>query len=319
MALNRTDFLKNTVPGQTAQTDATRVLSPALWAQCPRDSYLEDPTLGFFDFDDFRNLMPAPFATGAALTTQGGFGGKYKAYGDTGNTIKKVISNTGGAANATQLVPGGYLEILIDSDNDECSISDAFPSVLITGSTTNSARVWFEACYLQNGGPSSGQGSVQGDAIPATNAANMFLGFAEVDTITLSSSVPFADDATISSTGSYLGYTINEVGSGAVKTVYNDRATSFTSVSATEPGSVTTYVPKKLGLLYDPTNSAKAVRFFVNNVELATGISAATLVATTNLKANGLGRLLSFSSGGATAFRGGLKWWAYAVEWLPNL
>lgn len=312
MALNRTDFVKNTVPGQTAQTDTGRQLSPAIWARCPRDSYLEDPTLGFFDFDDFHNL---PFVAIGAEGAQG----RYKRFGDTGNTVTKAYSNTGGAANATQLVPGGFLQLAIDSDDDACALADSYGSAFLSGLTTNSGKLWFEACYLQNGGVATGTGSVQGDAIP-TNCANVFVGLAEVGTVALSTTAPWLDTGATATTASMLGFYIGEDGLGVVNSGYSDRGAAFTAVSTSEPGTMTAWVPKKLGLTYDPNDTVKALRFFVNNVELTTGMTNSQLAALTYIDVNALGRMIATSadSAGAT-FKAGLKWWSIAVEYPTNL
>lgn len=299
--LNRVDWLKN----KTA--DVSRYLSPALWGRCPRAQFLEDPTLGFFDFDDFHKL---PLQ--GTLTTQIS-NGQYKVFGDTGNTITKVISHTGGAANATTLVPGGFLQLAIDTDNDEVGIADAYPTALITGLNTNSGRIWFEACYMQNGGVATGSGSITGDSIP-TNCASVFVGLGNVAGVTMSTTVPLNDGDPIDATLYGIGFRIKEDGLGLVDTVYTDGATSFTNIDASV-ATMLAWTPKKFGFYYDPNRSTECVTLYINNVPTTTKLTAAQIIALTNLDVNGMGRMcVATADSAGTVFKACLKWWAYAVE-----
>lgn len=300
-------------PKQNKTTITNRNLSPAIWGGFPIAEIKENPGMGYFDYDDFASL---PLQ--GTLTTQIA-AGRYKVFGDTGNTITRVISNTGGAANATQLVPGGFLQLAIDTDNDECSIADSYPTVMMTNSAaTGGGKICFECCYMQNGGVATGTGSVQSDAIP-TNCASVFIGLANVAALTLSTTVPFNDADTISSGMYGVGFGILEDGLGVVNAVVTNGATSFTNVQATV-GTVTAWNPIKLGLIYDPAEiAAKRIRFFVNNVETSTPYTSAQLDLLTNVVANGLGRLAAFNadSAGAT-FKGCLKWWAIGQMYVPT-
>src|SRR6266542_1518707 len=281
--------MKNTVGfNRTGQIDAYRSLSPDLWQSLrfPIAEIQDTPGLGLFIFDDFTQSMP-PLAP--TLTTQIAYG-PYKAYAASGCTISRVS-----AVNSVELI-GGALQIAMDTDDDEASIAGP-ESFLLSGLTTNSGPLVFECCYAQN--------SI------VTNLASTFIGLAETDLFTLAANAPNNSGDAIDNSGAMIGFRIEEDGLGVVDTVRSDRATSFTNIGDTEGGTMAAYTFAKYGMVYDPNNASRCVRFFVNNVECTTALTRAALIALTNLDANALGLLWSVAADSAgTAFKGFMKWWA---------
>lgn len=257
--------------------------SPAIWDKVPFERMQEGDLDGVAIYDDF-SLLPLQ----GTLTTQIA-AGNYKVFGDTGNTITRVMSIN------SALVSGGALQFAIDTDNDEVSMAQAYPSFQMTGLATNSGKLWFELCYAQS--------SI------ATNMASVFFGLANVAGVTLSTTVPLNDGDPIDATMYGVGFRIAEDGLGVVDTVVTDGGTSFTNIGATEGGTLAAFTFKKFGIMYDPDNVTNCITFYVDNVPCATTISRSTLTGYTNIDANGLGFLIASTADSAgTTFKSYLKW-----------
>lgn len=264
--------------------------SAGVWYDCPWEELRNDPNRGIAFFDDFMDLPLAP-----TLTTQIGFG-KYKAFADTGGTIKGVPT-----VNSVERVKS-VLEMGADTADDAVAIAQAQPHFLISGSPASSGKLWFEA-------------SVAMSSI-LINTIGWFVGLAETDLLTLANDVPFADGNTISNAGSFLGFRKEEDGLGVIDTVYSDRATSFTNVGdAATSVAANTFI--RLGLRYDPEDVAKCIRFFANGTELDDGVSRSTLTGLTNLDANALGLIFALIVDSAgTSAKAYMNWWRCAQMYV---
>jgi len=256
--------------------------SPALWDKIPFTRIQSGDLDGIAIFDDFSELPLVAIGAEAAQ-------GRYKRFGDTGNTITKVIS-----VNSV-LTPGGALQFVLDTDNDEVTLCHSFPSFLLTGLTTNSGPAAFEFCYAQN-------------SIAANQAAG-FIGLANVAAIALSTTVPFNDADAIDASMYGIGFRILENGLGVVDTVYTDGATSFTNIGDDEGGTLVANTFVKYGMTYDPSNVNECITFWKDNQKLTTKMTRAALTALTNLDVNGLGFMASFcAAASGTSFKSYLKW-----------
>lgn len=276
----------NTVsaPGNLS-TQSGRKDSRSIWGDCPWWDIL-DPRSDIDGVAREWNFTDYPLS--GTLTTQIGAGAGYKVFGDTSNTITRVVT-----INSVS-VPGGALRVTTDTDNDEVTIAQAYPSFAMTGVSTTSGKLWAEFTYAQK--------SV------ATNMAAVFFGFANVAGLTLSTTVPFNDADAIDAGVYGLGFRIEEDGLGVVDTVVTDGATSFTNVGDTEGGTLTAYTFTRFGLVYDPTDATRCIRFFVNGNECASAISRTTLTGYTNLDAADLGWMwATCADSGATAHEGFMK------------
>ena len=266
----------------------TRYLSPALWEGFPVPDVLEDPSLGIFDFDDFHD-----FPLTGTQTTEIAHG-RYKVFNTGSGTVGRVS-----AVNSVE-IQGGALKINTDTDNDSGSMADSYPYLYMDGAAATSGLLIFECCIAQK--------SV------ATNMAASFIGLAETEQWTLATGVPFNGGDAITNSASAIGFRIEEDGLGVIDTVVSDRATSFTNIGDTEGGTLTAYTFKRLGFRYDPsarTASADRIKFYADNLLLTTRYTGTQLAATTNLKANALGRIIATcADSGGTAHDLYMKWWA---------
>lgn len=289
-------------------TLAQRQMSPAIWGGaggCPWSAIAEGSIPGMIWYDDFSHWSNNPALT---LTTVVAVG-DYQAFATSGCTIPRVMSIN------SVLVPGGAIALTMDSTTaHSATVAMPWGPFTMTGSTTNSGKLWFEACI--------------GVSTIATNTDGFFVGLAETGTATAyATAVPFTSNTgtAISNSQSMIGFNMTTTGVGQMKTVYSDRATSFTAVGATDAALLSNYVFTRVGFIYDPTASGTVstspssccVQFFQDNVLLANGITNATIVGLTNLNANGLGPIISAingSSGGGVVY---LKWWRCA-QLFPN-
>ncbi len=261
-------------------------LSPQVWSKFPIGTVLKDPSLGNYFFDDFKDF-PGPLGT---QTTEIAFG-KYKLFNTGAVKVGRAFQ-----VNSVEL-QGGVMVLPTDTDNDSASLAQAFPSYFLSGLTSTSGPLCFEVCMAQK--------SV------LTNMASSFIGLAETDLWTLATAVPLNASDAITNGGSAIGFRIEEDGLGVIDTVYSDRATSFTNIGDTEGGTLVANTFVKLGMIYDPMNALRCIRFFVNGVECTTAMTRAALVALTNLDANNLGLIATTCADSAgTAHELYMKWWA---------
>ena len=265
--------------------------SSALWHHFPIATIRKRPELGYYRYENWRDLPLAP-----TLTTQIAFG-KYKAFANTGCTISRVST-----VNSVEKL-GGALNIATDTDNDAAVIADAYPSFRMSGDPTVDGLLCFEACIAQ--------------ASVATNMAASFVGLGEVEQFTLANTVPFNAGNPIDNSGAMIGFRMEEDGLGVIDAVYSDRATSFTNaiddIGANDEGGedLVAYTFAKVGFRYNPRETDTCIRWFWNNKELATKTSKATLQALTNLDANALGFLLgTVADSGGTAHILFCPWYA---------
>lgn len=283
--MEQRQFRQNATSLPTGTGSNLHKLSPAIWGRFPWATIRKRPELGRLFYDDFQDAPLIP-----TETTQIGYG-KYKVFNTGAGTVVPLS-----AVNSVEIA-GGAMSNTLDTDNDSGSLAQAYPMYRLSGAKATMGKLYFEACYAQN--------SI------VTNLASGFFGLAETDQMTLATAVPLNAGDPITNTWSGIGFRIAEDGLGVVDTVVTDRATSFTNIGATEGGTLAANVFRKFGMLVDPDDSARCVRFFLDNVECATAYTKAQVIATTNLKANALGLVWANCADSAgTTFAGYMKWWA---------
>lgn len=272
-----------------------RMPSPNIWDDCPWNDIVEGRSRdaqGTTFFDDFTH-----FPLVGTQTTQiaQGF---YKVF----NTGALTVTQAKQVNSINQ--PGGFITLGTDTDNDSASLAQSIPSFALSGATGTSGKLWFECRVLLN--------SI------LTNMNGMFVGLAETDLWTLATAVPFNAGDAINNGAAAIGFRKGEDGLGVWDTVTSDRATSFTNVGASAT-SVLANTWIKLGMVYDPERTSDIVRFYADGVQLATSLSAATLAATTNLKAGLFGLIIASvaDSAGTTALPA-MDWWRIA-QLLPTI
>jgi hypothetical protein len=265
--------------------NTNREPSPNVWGDCPIGSIIEGTIAGQYFFDDF-----ADFPLIGTQTTEIAHG-RYKVFANTGCAVTPVS-----AVDSVEL-GNGILDFSLDTDNDSASLAQAYPSFLLK---STSGKLWFEARLAYT--PIT------------TNGIGWFLGLAETELWTLANGVPFNAGDAITNSASAIGFRKEEDGLGVIDTVYSDRATSFTNIGDAAASVSEAYEFIKLGMRFDPTAAAAdRVKFYANNLELATSLSAASLTALTNLDANALGLLFAVVADSAgTSGHAYLDWWRCA-------
>jgi hypothetical protein len=298
MPVNKTTFL---------DASNTREPSDSIWGTCPVDELGSDLRKGWIFYDDFRDLPLAP-----TETTQIAYG-DYKVFATTSASVAPV--------HAVNSVDTGIVLANSVVVSTSASIAQPYGQARLSGVTGTDGKLWFEACVAIKGILATTQG--------------FFLGLAETDLFTLATGVPInGGAATITNGGSMIGFQSIETGPLAINTVMSDRATSFTTIQAGVAGTLpvglvpafepagppagvaagsfgaTAYTFTKLGMIYDPAQSGGCITFFQDGLPFATQYSNASLIGTTNLKANSLAMMLAVIGTGTGAVY--MKWWRCA-------
>jgi hypothetical protein len=256
--------------GSNVPNTVAGVFSPSIWHDCPLSRIRNGEVQGSF-IETVNWTTDFPLA--GTQTTQIAHG-KYKVFATADGTVAPVS-----AINSVEKF-GGALKFTAGttSDNESLSVAQSYPSFRMSGTTTDSGKLWFEA-------------EIAISSI-ATNTIGFFLGLAEVELWTLATGVPFNAGDAITNSASAIGFRKEEDGLGVVDSVYSDRATSFTNIGDAE-GSMAANTLIKYGLVYDPLETTNCVTFWENGVKLTTALSRSALVALTNLDANALGIMFS--------------------------
>lgn len=263
--------------------DTSRGPSKAIWNKCPVMEILADPNRGIHFFDDFID-----FGVPGTQTTEINLG-RYKVY-NTGAT-KVAQTSTFNSAE----VADGVIAITTDTAGDQGVIGTHACPILL--STTTRGQAFFEARVAIT--------SV------ATNDGQIFVGLGENDTVTFGAAIPLADADATASTCALVGFNRLEDGTTALNTSYADRASSWTNVEASA-GTVAALTWIKLGMIFDPDNSSRCLRFFVNGIETSSAVTKSTLSGLTYLDAVALGPVAAvFADSGAAATLH-MDWWRYA-------
>jgi hypothetical protein len=271
--------------GNLGSADTGRGISPNIWGDCPWDSIVNGTIPGVAFHDDFMD-----FPLIGTQTTEIAHG-RYKVFAHTGCAVTPVS-----AVNSVELGKG-ILDFSLDTDGDSASLAESYPGLYLT---STAKKLWFE-------------GRLAFSPI-TTNGIGWFLGLAETELWTLAAGVPFNAGDAITNSAAAIGFRKEEDGLGVIDTVYSDRATSFTNIGDADTGVDAAYEFIKLGMMFDPNAiAAKRIRFFANNLELATPLSATALTALTNLDANALGLLFAVVADSAgTSGHVYVDWWRYA-------
>lgn len=271
---------------QAIHYDGTPTTGPSyqLWHDCPVAEIDSDMGIGWGIKDHF-----VEFGVPGTQTTEVNHG-KYKVFADSGGYVKS--DETFDSAE----VPGGILAFSSDTANEAASLATESESFMLSGDSTTSNKLWFEARVAT--------GSI------ATNGIGFMVGLAETQLWTLAQGVPFNAGDPITNTASFIGFHYPEDDTSTMDTVYSDRATSFTKVADAGVTGIAANTWVKLGMRYDPSDTANAIVFYVDGVPLDDVVSNSTLTGLTNLDAGTLGLIFALivdSSG--TSIIAYMDWW----------
>lgn len=248
----------------TADTDAQP--SPRIFHDCPELAIREGTLRGTYIDEDWVN-----FPLIGTQTTEIAHGA-WKVFNTGAGVVKSVSTMNSVEYNS-------LLEITLDTDNDSGAIAQSYPSFLLTGLTSNSGKLWFEARIAFS--PIT------------TNGLGWFVGLAETELWTLATGVPFNAGDAITNSASAIGFRKPEDDTTTWDTVYSDRATSFTAIGDADGTGAAAFEFIKLGIRYDPRETADCVTFYKNGLQLTNRLSRSALTALTNLDANALGVLIA--------------------------
>lgn len=263
--------------------DTSRGPSKAIWNKFPTMEVIADPNRGFHFFDDFIDFgLPGTQTTEINL-------GRYKVY----NTGATKVAQTS-VLNSVETADG-IISLTTDTAGDQAVIGTHACPILLN--TATRGPMFFEA-------------RVATTSI-LTADGQLFVGLGENDTVTFGAAIPLADADATASTPALLGFNRLEDGLAVINTSYADHAATWTNVEASAGAFTAAFTFVKLGMIFDPDNSARCLRFFVNGIECANAVTKATLAATTYLDAVCLGPCAAvFADTGAAAALH-IDWWRY--------
>jgi len=271
--LGQANVVHDIYPGLGLSSDTSRGWSNNIWHDCPFEAFRANPTEGMTFWDDFTDNSFAGTQTTEIIQ------GRYKLY----NTGAAKINLTS-SFNST-ITQGGIVSLTIDTDGDAAAIGTQSCPFVLNPSTAK--KLWFEA-------------RVASLSI-ATNDGQLFVGLGENAEVTFGAATPLANANATSTGDAKIGFNRLEDGLGVLNTSYADRAAAWTDVQASA-ASMTALNWIKLGMVFDPNNSAKCVRFYADGVETTTPLSKTALEALSHVDTKGLGPVAAvFGDSGAAA------------------
>ncbi len=281
---------------QTRTLDQTRLPSPDIWGDCPWME-LQDPRSGVNGvtfFDDFTDFwIPGTQTTAIAK-------GRYVVFASSGNWAPDAMPHSSAAGVNAE---GGVISA-VPGDGASVVIGTATCPFFL-GTTNSASKGWFE-------------GRVATTSI-LTNAGQMFFGLAQTAVTTYSVTIPLGNADAISSALAMIGFNRLEDGLGVLNTSYADSptpgVTAWTNIQATANSTLAANTWIKLGMRWDFTaqaDPARAVRFFVDNIECSTAMTKAALLALTSLDAVALGPCFAFYGDSEGSDYVYIDWWRVA-------
>ncbi len=192
---------------------------------------------------------------------------------------------------------GGIISGLCDTDGDSMAIGTYASPFLLT--TTMSGKLWFEARIATT--------SI------LTDMGQIFCGLCENRVAAFSSTVPLGNGDTLNTSNAMIGFRRAEDGLGVLDTIYGDHSATAGVIGAAANSTLAANTWIKLGMVFDPSDALRCVRFFVDGVECLTAMTKAALLALTYVDVSGLGPCLAFYADSAgTADYLYLDWWRVA-------
>lgn len=261
--------------------------STKIWSDCPVEAIIAGSEDGIHFFDDF---VATEFQ--ATQTTELAWG-QYKMFSDAAKIWHSALTVNSVA------IGGGILGGGVDTDDDSAAIALESQSFRMSGVPATDKKLWFEARIAVS--PIT------------THGIGFILGLAETSLFTLAAAVPLNASDALTADGAFIGFQYLEDDLATCSSAYSDRS----AAAATEIGSnevtLAAFTFTKLGFVYDPNDSVNTIRFYQDGVQLATVMSAATLVALTNLDANLLGPILAIiADASGTSGLIYMDWWKVA-------
>lgn len=263
-----------------------RGLSPRLWTAVDGQALSPDGLSNmYFLGDDFTGFALST-AVGTNVGRYASSGSGYLSYEDTGGSITQLATEIGGVARITT----------DGTDNDEVWLQPGMATSVfgkVSDTAGDDKLLIFEARFRV------GQ---------VTDTYNTFIGLSEeglaaADTVT---------DAGALASKDLLGFWVLEGDGDSLKFGYRKAGQAVQTVGTfgTALAASTWY---KVGLVYDPREiPAKRIKFFVNNVEQTSYVTATNIAAATFPDAEELQPLFGIKNGSAAASNVDLDWFLAA-------
>lgn len=233
---------------EVRDVNSSRGMSPAIWADCPKDEMVTDNSVGYFFMDDFLVVGDPTTATCS---------GNY------------LMLDTGDSTITASPEVGGAIKLLVTTDNEDVGIKlgDATSAAFVIPAASSSGKkLWFEACIKKSVITNAYGGCFVGLADETALAAN-FIADAGAD---------FADNDLL---GFWVDETDDTLGSHAHVVCQKTGAAFDTIIDTAATLVADTYI--KLGFVYDPEAPVtKRIKFFVDGVEQGTYVGEGSADAT---------------------------------------
>lgn len=287
------NYLRHRGNQGTNAPNTDRGPSPYIWGDCPWLEMEADPNLGVRFFDDFTSFtLPGTQTSELSL----GYNG-WKVYNTGAGTVKTNASLDG------TLTSGGIISMLADTAGDGSAIANQACPFVLSGLTTNSGKLWFEARIALT--------------VVTTNNVQLFVGLGENSGYTLGAAKPLGDADAVASDVPFIGLNVTEDGLGVVRGVYADEAATWTA-AASSVGTLSASTFAKVGMVYDPEDTTNCIQFFFNGVPSTSVISQSTLTGLTNLDVSPLGPVFAtFADSAGTSTYAYMDWIRIAQR-APN-
>lgn len=272
---------------QNTTADSSRKQSPAIWGDCPWLAILEDPGVGYGHFDDFMCAYDAGTITSVTNI------GPYEMFGESGGSITGAVNVLGGALN---LVAGttGDADVIV-------TLGGGAPFV-IASAAASARKLWFEA-------------RIKISSI-ADDIGSFFIGLAEEDRAAAAGLITATQGTTVDSALAdidMLGFWHPDTDAALVHVAYGKA--SATAQKLTD--SFHTMVADtffKVGFKFDPAApTTERIKFYLNNVESSTYVTATQLEASTFPDGEELTLVAGVvNDDGSTDFTMAIDWWKIA-------
>ena len=278
--MNKTDYKGDATGSGT---------SPNLWGDCPLVEMIADSNVGYQWHDEFLH-----FPTIATTNVKD----PYYFFADAGITCLGSTAALGGALTIVQ--DGSH-------DNDEGWLqygTHVYSPFMISDTAGSDKKLWFEARVKVS--------SIVDDVLA------MFVGLAEVGVCAAEYKT---DDTGVLADKDYIGFDTLHVNSGTagtnalVNVVYNlSGQTAKTLITTAHTLVANTHV--NLGFVYDPDEeTAKRIKFYVDNVEQSTYVTATQIATATGVAfpdAQYMAPTVGTKLGSAVAGTLTMPWWRIA-------
>lgn len=253
--------------------------SGSIWGNVPFAESLIDPSIGYGVHENFLGF------NGLLTSTTGdysGTGGPYYSYQDSGNTILQIATEVGGVVRITTDT----------TDNDESWLQfGGVAGVVGKLASSGGKKLCYETRFR----------------VDTITSRNVFIGLAEEG---FAAADAITDAGAMVTTKDFIGFRSLEGDANGLDTVYQ-KASQTTGVVKDDAQTLVASTWYKIGFIFDPNyyNTNKAIRFFIDGVELADGVAQSVLDDATFPDGEELSPVWGVKNGTTAAINLDIDWW----------